>query len=204
MPSSHVPLRLPEGHRVCRKVQRSTERVIPRKGPFFRDCRPLLNDPSSGMSGIGTSHRTLGAGSARNGKSNIYFFWQHNCLTSRPSPMAAMIAVSRTASYIPAHGGVRGVRPARGPRGGGLPGATRPVEVLPPIQPRADGLLAVLSYHRARFRLFRAGGPSSNGDPIRPVGGRSPPRLSSTLPPGPISRRWRRAGYGRPRGAGRR
>lgn len=44
--------------------------------------------------------------------------------------------------------------------GGGLPGATRPIEVLQPIQAlaqaRADYLLAVLSYNRAQFRLYRA------------------------------------------------
>lgn len=44
--------------------------------------------------------------------------------------------------------------------GGGLPGATRPIEVLQPIQAlaqaRADYLLAVLAYNRAQFRLYRA------------------------------------------------
>jgi outer membrane protein TolC len=48
--------------------------------------------------------------------------------------------------------------------GGGLPGATRPIEVLQPIQAlaqaRTDYLLAVLAYDRAQFRLYRAiGGP---------------------------------------------
>ena len=45
-------------------------------------------------------------------------------------------------------------------RGAGLPGATRPIEVLQPIQAlaqaRADYLDAVLAYNRAQFRLFRA------------------------------------------------
>ncbi|WP_165231607.1 TolC family protein [Aquisphaera insulae] len=54
-------------------------------------------------------------------------------------------------------------------RGGGLPGATRPIEVLQPIQAlaqaRADYLNAVLSYNRAQFRLYRALGrpPMSAG-----------------------------------------
>lgn len=45
-------------------------------------------------------------------------------------------------------------------RGAGLPGATRPIEVLQPIQAlvqaRADYLDAVLGYNRAQFRLYRA------------------------------------------------
>ena len=45
-------------------------------------------------------------------------------------------------------------------RGAGLPGATRPIEVLQPIQAlaqaRADYLAAVLAYNRAQFRLYRA------------------------------------------------
>jgi outer membrane protein TolC len=45
-------------------------------------------------------------------------------------------------------------------RGFGLPGATRPIEVLQPIQAlaqaRADYLAAVLAYDRAQFRLYRA------------------------------------------------
>jgi outer membrane protein TolC len=45
-------------------------------------------------------------------------------------------------------------------RGAGLPGATRPIEVLQPIQAlaqaRADYLGAVLAYDRAQFRLYRA------------------------------------------------
>lgn len=45
-------------------------------------------------------------------------------------------------------------------RGAGLPGATRPIEVLQPIQAlalaRTDHLDAVLAYNRAQFRLYRA------------------------------------------------
>lgn len=45
-------------------------------------------------------------------------------------------------------------------RGAGLPGATRPIEVLQPIQAlaqaRADYLDSVLTYNRAQFRLYRA------------------------------------------------
>lgn len=45
-------------------------------------------------------------------------------------------------------------------RGAGLPGATRPIEVLQPIQAlaqaRSDHLDAVLAYNRAQFRLFHA------------------------------------------------
>jgi len=45
-------------------------------------------------------------------------------------------------------------------RGAGLPGATRPIEVLQPIQAlaqaRSDYLDAVLAYNRAQFRLYRA------------------------------------------------
>jgi outer membrane protein TolC len=47
-------------------------------------------------------------------------------------------------------------------RGAGLPGATRPIEVLQPIQAlaqaRTDYLNAVLAYNRAQFRLYRAVG----------------------------------------------
>jgi outer membrane protein TolC len=45
-------------------------------------------------------------------------------------------------------------------RGAGLPAATRPIEVLQPIQAlaqaRADYLAAVLAYNRSQFRLYRA------------------------------------------------
>jgi outer membrane protein TolC len=52
-------------------------------------------------------------------------------------------------------------------RGAGLPGATRPIEVLQPIQAlataRSDYLNAVLAYNRAQARLYRG-----VGCPIRP------------------------------------
>ena len=55
-------------------------------------------------------------------------------------------------------------------RGAGLPNATRPIEVLQPIQAlaqaRADYLDAVLAYNRAQFRLFRAIGQP----PLSPPG----------------------------------
>jgi hypothetical protein len=45
-------------------------------------------------------------------------------------------------------------------RGAGLPGATRPIEVLQPVQAlaqaRNDHLDAVLAYNHAQFRLFHA------------------------------------------------
>ena len=45
-------------------------------------------------------------------------------------------------------------------KGTGLPGATRPLEVLQPIQAlaqaRSEYLIAVLAYNRAQFRLYRA------------------------------------------------
>jgi outer membrane protein TolC len=63
-------------------------------------------------------------------------------------------------------------------RGAGLPGATRPIEVLQPIQAlaqaRADYLDAVLAYNRAQFRLYHALGrppqpdASSNSTPTPP------------------------------------
>jgi hypothetical protein len=59
-------------------------------------------------------------------------------------------------------------------RGAGLPGSTRPIEVLQPIQAmaqaRADYLDAVLAYNRAQFRLYRAlGQPASLPSPPRPT-----------------------------------
>jgi outer membrane protein TolC len=60
-------------------------------------------------------------------------------------------------------------------RGGGLPGATRPIEVLQPIQAlaqaRSDYLGAVLAYNRAQFRLYRAIGqaPHLDAPPPAPV-----------------------------------
>ena len=58
-------------------------------------------------------------------------------------------------------------------RGGGLPGATRPIEVLQPIQAlaqaRSDYLAAVLAYDRAQFRLYRAiGQPPTVSPPSTP------------------------------------
>lgn len=62
-------------------------------------------------------------------------------------------------------------------RGAGLPGATRPIEVLQPIQAlaqaRADYLDAVLAHNRAQFRLQRALGrpslPAAKPAPPLPV-----------------------------------
>jgi outer membrane protein TolC len=60
-------------------------------------------------------------------------------------------------------------------RGAGLPGATRPIEVLQPVQAlaqvRNDYLDSVLDYNRAQFRLYRALG--------------RPPLLDSTTIPEP-------------------
>ncbi len=59
-------------------------------------------------------------------------------------------------------------------RGAGLPGATRPIEVLQPIQAlaqaRSDYLTAVLAYNRSQFRLFHALGrpPISLSPPPHP------------------------------------
>jgi outer membrane protein TolC len=66
--------------------------------------------------------------------------------------------------------------------GAGLPGATRPIEVLQPIQAlaqsRTDYLNAVLAYNRAQFRLLRAIGwppllPAANTQPAAASGGLS-------------------------------
>jgi len=59
-------------------------------------------------------------------------------------------------------------------RGAGLPGATRPIEVVQPIQAlaqaRADYLDAVLAYNRAQFRLQRAlGRPPAVAPPSAPA-----------------------------------
>ena len=60
-------------------------------------------------------------------------------------------------------------------RGAGLPAATRPIEVLQPVQAlaqaRTDYLDAVLAYNRAQFRLYRALGhpptlPAPSGTPM--------------------------------------
>jgi outer membrane protein TolC len=57
-------------------------------------------------------------------------------------------------------------------RGAGLPGATRPIEVLQPIQAlaqaRTDYLDAVLAYNRAQLRLFHAIGRPVRGGPPGP------------------------------------
>lgn len=71
-------------------------------------------------------------------------------------------------------------------RGAGLPGATRPIEVLQPIQAlaqaRAEYLAAVIDYNRAQFRLNRAlGQPATLGPPAHPSGpGPAPPIRTST------------------------
>ncbi len=60
-------------------------------------------------------------------------------------------------------------------RGAGLPGATRPIEVLQPVQAlaqaRTDYLGAVLAHNRAQFRLYRAIG--------------QPPHTTAFTPPQP-------------------
>jgi outer membrane protein TolC len=62
--------------------------------------------------------------------------------------------------------------------GAALPGATRPIEVLQPVQAlaqaRSDYLLAVLAYNRAQFGLLRAIGQA----PLLPDGGGQPPQSS--------------------------
>jgi len=68
-------------------------------------------------------------------------------------------------------------------RGAGLPGATRPIEVLQPIQAlaqvRTDYLNAVLAYNRAAFRLYYAIGwpplapPPASANPGPPVSDRT-------------------------------
>lgn len=75
-------------------------------------------------------------------------------------------------------------------RGAGLPGATRPIEVLQPVQAlaqaRADYLAAVLAYNRAQFRLYRALGqpplpdapPAAHASPAVPAADTGP-----TVPP---------------------
>jgi outer membrane protein TolC len=66
-------------------------------------------------------------------------------------------------------------------RGAGLPGATRPIEVLQPIQAlalaRLDYLDAVLAYNRAQFRLVRALGqpPALNPPPAPACSPPAPP-----------------------------
>ena len=65
-------------------------------------------------------------------------------------------------------------------------GATRPIEVLQPIQAlaqaRVDYLDAVLAYNRSQFRLYRALGNCpvlGNTAPLPPSAGAAAPRLSS-------------------------
>lgn len=71
-------------------------------------------------------------------------------------------------------------------RGAGLPGATRPIEVLQPIQAlaqaRTDYLDAVLTYNRSQFRLFRAIGQP----PLLPPPSAPPPATAeaASRPPG--------------------
>jgi outer membrane protein TolC len=71
-------------------------------------------------------------------------------------------------------------------RGAGLPGATRPIEVLQPIQAlalaRTDYLSAVLGYNRAQFRLYRAVGqpPLISGPEVSETPGSSLPTANPT------------------------
>jgi outer membrane protein TolC len=69
-------------------------------------------------------------------------------------------------------------------RAAGLLGATRPIEVLQPIQAlaqaRSDYLLAVLTYNRAQFRLLRAVGQA----PLLPASGCQPPPANRSVAPG--------------------
>ncbi len=85
-------------------------------------------------------------------------------------------------------------------RGAGLLGATRPIEVLQPIQAlaqaRADYLDAVLAYNRSQFRLYRAlGRPPTLSEPpaASPItpDTRQPPQIEPTrnTPPGERTRR---------------
>jgi outer membrane protein TolC len=66
-------------------------------------------------------------------------------------------------------------------RGAGLPAATRPIEVLQPIQAlaqtRSDYLNAVLAYNRAQFRLYRAIGQPPYVRP--PASDEIPPRAAT-------------------------
>jgi len=72
-------------------------------------------------------------------------------------------------------------------RGAGLPAATRPLEVLQPIQAlaqaRTDYLHAVIAYNRAQFRLYRA-----IGWPGQIVPNRVQPTSTSTATAAPSSR----------------
>ncbi|WP_165252033.1 TolC family protein [Paludisphaera soli] len=74
--------------------------------------------------------------------------------------------------------------------GSGLPGATRPIEVLQPIQAlaqaRADYLDSVLSYNRAQFQLYHALGrpPRPDVEPAVPE-----PPATPFSPPAEVHRR---------------
>jgi outer membrane protein TolC len=77
-------------------------------------------------------------------------------------------------------------------RGAGLPGATRPIEVLQPVQAlaqaRTDYLGAVLAHNRAQFRLYRAIGqpPHTTGiAPAHPAHTAEMPRPGETPHPLP-------------------
>jgi outer membrane protein TolC len=79
-------------------------------------------------------------------------------------------------------------------RGAGLPGATRYIEVLQPLQAlaqaRADYLNAVLAYNRAQFRLFRAVGqpPIGSAPPAPDRRPAAPSSLASPPAPNPSGR----------------
>ena len=66
-------------------------------------------------------------------------------------------------------------------RGAGLPGATRPIEVLQPIQAlaqaRGDHLDAVLLFNKAQFRLFHA-----LGRPPMPPASIDPATVTTAIP----------------------
>jgi outer membrane protein TolC len=74
-------------------------------------------------------------------------------------------------------------------RGAGLPAATRPIEVLQPIQAlaqaRADYLDSVLAYNRAQFRLYRAVGQQPIVSTPPAPATRSTTRSSLPPPPAP-------------------
>lgn len=73
-------------------------------------------------------------------------------------------------------------------RGAGLPGATRPIEVLQPVQAlaqaRADYLDAVLAHNRAQFRLYRALGHPPSLESLPPAPAPAPAPTASRPEPG--------------------
>jgi outer membrane protein TolC len=79
-------------------------------------------------------------------------------------------------------------------RGAGLQGATRPIEVLQPVQAlaqaRTDYLDAVLAHNRAQFRLYRAVGqlPIISPPPAPAAPATAPPSLPAPTPPNPAAR----------------